>query len=108
MSTTKKCKKKANAVVAAVSRSLPPNRWCDKLPLLVKRKERCVALDSQGNRCKKIAIIEDYYHGDTENIYTDYNEQVQWVRIAFCERHFKHHDPAAYKNLMKRFGDNGG
>jgi len=90
--------KRVNAVVAAVSR----NRWCDRVPLLVKRRERCIALDSQGNRCKKIAAIEDHYHGDTENIYTDYNENVQWVRIALCEEHFKHHDPVEYKNLMKR------
>ena len=59
----------------------------DKLPRKVRGKHQCQALDMNGNRCPKMATIEQYYHGDNE-LYYSYNDDVpQWIIVKLCEKH---------------------
>ena len=49
----------------------------------VKKGERCIALDQDAKRCRCLAKIATYYHGDSEIIYA----KVGWVCAAFCDEH---------------------
>ncbi|MGW8178193.1 MAG: hypothetical protein ACWGQW_05410 [bacterium] len=47
---------------------------------------RCVALDSDGKRCRKKATWKGEYHGDGE-IYTYFDNAPQWVQVEMCNEH---------------------
>lgn len=54
-----------------------------------RRPHQCVALDQNGKRCRKPAIVQGHYHGDSE-IYGYGDANPGWVVVWFCA---KHHEP---------------
>ena len=73
--------------------------YSDTLPKKIQKKVRCQHLDDHGNRCKKIAVIEDSFHIEIPDNWEDseiYNYENSWVVVVVCEEHkFKYkHLPA--------------
>ena len=48
--------------------------------------DRCMALDMNGARCRRSAIVWDSYHGDGE-IYDSNRGDPGWVRVKLCRQH---------------------
>ena len=57
--------------------------YIDKLPEKIRGK-RCMALDNDGDRCKKRATIGQTYHGNPEHIGYD---TCSWVIVYLCPEH---------------------
>lgn len=55
--------------------------YSNSLPKLLKTKEKCCHLNSNGNDCKNPALIKTYVFGDTESVYNS------WYIINLCEKH---------------------
>lgn len=54
-----------------------------------KGRYRCDALDQNGRRCRRIAVIEECYHGDAE-LYSFSGPPPTWVLVRFCSAHTEH------------------
>ncbi|MEY4385602.1 MAG: hypothetical protein RLY20_885 [Verrucomicrobiota bacterium] len=53
-----------------------------------KKLGRCVALDSNGRRCRREATVSERYHGDDELYgYLVETNSPQWVVVELCDRH---------------------
>jgi len=63
--------------------------YSETLPKKVRGK-KCICLDSDGNRCRKKAVIEAYMFLDDEHAY-----KVGWVRATLCKDHSEHYDLSA-------------
>jgi len=57
--------------------------YSNKLPKRSRRK-RCQALDNDGNRCRKMAVLETRIFNDAE---IRFDDEPYWVRVHLCEEH---------------------
>jgi hypothetical protein len=74
---------KGNLRVQAVKNEPFRNVITTRLPRKI-RGVRCVALSSQGEQCKKMAVLQTTYHGDPE---AESEPQPGWVLVALCAEH---------------------
>ena len=51
---------------------------------------KCVALDSNGKRCRRRAVWEGPYHGDHEFVIDLEDREVSWILAKFCSKHAKY------------------
>ena len=49
---------------------------------------KCCALNEKGRQCKNPTTVKIRYFGDTQ-IYSSFREQPTWVKVGFCDRHYK-------------------
>lgn len=48
---------------------------------------QCCALDENGKRCKRKAVVEEKYHGESEIYGFHHENHVSWVLTYFCAKH---------------------
>jgi hypothetical protein len=53
----------------------------------IEPAHRCSHLDKKGKQCASKITKKFNYHGDNE--LTAFTERSSWVRVYFCEKHFK-------------------
>jgi hypothetical protein len=51
-----------------------------------RKSKQCSALDGEGRRCRKKAVVGENYHGNNE-LYGYFSGRPEWVRVWFCEYH---------------------
>ena len=54
----------------------------DRLPRRIRAKQQCQALDENGRRCSKQAVLEAYYFGNPEH-----DSPAVWAIVAWCADH---------------------
>jgi len=48
----------------------------------------CCALDSDGNRCRKMSMVRDYFFGNPE-----FDNKLSWVVVWLCREHWEAYRP---------------
>lgn len=60
----------------------------ERMPQRCRTVDYCVALDSDGKLCRKLAQVVTYYFGDPET-----RKELSWVVVTLCGEHY-----VAYEN----------
>jgi hypothetical protein len=50
-----------------------------------RAKDRCQAMDANGEQCRGRATRSHCYHGDHE-VYSDFSDRPMWVKIKLCKK----------------------